>query len=419
MAIISLAIRSLINRRFTALLTVLAIAMSVTLLLGVEQIRREAKTSFANTISGTDLIVGARSGAIQLLLYSVFRIGNATNNIAWDSYQELAANPKVSWTIPLSLGDSHRGFRVLGTNGDYFEHFRYARNRQLTLAAGRPFTGLFEAVLGSEVAETLGYTLDQDIVVAHGVGAVGLSRHDDKPFRVVGILAKTGTPVDRTVHVSLESIEAIHVDWQGGARIPGMAISAEQVQQMALTPKTITAFMVGLHSKISTFSVQRAINEYRGEPLLAILPGVALQELWDLMSVAEQALLAISVFVVITGLIGMLTVILASLNERRREMAILRSVGARPAHIFGLLMTEAGLLASAGVLLGVVLLYALLIIVRPLVETHTGLFIAIEMLSARDMTILGLIVTIGFLIGIIPAIRAYRYSLADGMTLRL
>ncbi|NJN47031.1 MAG: ABC transporter permease, partial [Candidatus Competibacteraceae bacterium] len=343
MAIISLAIRSLVNRRFTALLTVLAIAMSVTLLLGVEQIRREAKSSFANTISGTDLIVGARSGTIQLLLYSVFRIGNATNNIAWDSYQELAANPKVSWTIPLSLGDSHRGFRVLGTNGDYFVHYRYARDRQLTLAAGRPFTGLFEAVLGAEVAETLEYTLHQDIVIAHGVGAIGLSRHDDKPFRVVGILAKTGTPVDRTVHVSLESIEAIHVDWQGGARIPGMAVSAEQVRQLGLTPKTITAFMVGLHSKISTFSVQRAINEYRGEPLLAILPGVALQELWDLMSVAEQALMAISVFVVITGLIGMLTVILASLNERRREMAILRSVGARPTHIFGLLMTEAGL----------------------------------------------------------------------------
>jgi len=419
MAIVSLAIRSLINRRFTALLTVLAIAMSVTLLLGVEQIRREAKTSFANTISGTDLIVGARSGAIQLLLYSVFRIGNATNNIAWDSYQELAANPKVRWTIPLSLGDSHRGFRVLGTNGDYFVHFRYARNRQLTLAAGRPFTGLFEAVLGAEVAETLGYKLNQDIVVAHGVGTVGLSQHDDKPFRVVGILAKTGTPVDRTVHVSLESIEAIHVDWQGGARIPGMAVSAEQVQQLALTPKTITAFMVGLQSKISIFSVQRAINEYRGEPLLAILPGVALQELWDMMSVAEQALLAISVFVVITGLIGMLTVILASLNERRREMAILRSVGARPAHIFGLLMTEAGLLALSGVMLGVVLLYALLLVARPLIETHTGLFIAIEVLTVRDMTILGLIVAIGFVIGIIPAIRAYRYSLADGMTLRL
>ena len=419
MAVATLATRSLTNRRFTAILTVCAIAMSVTLLLGVEKIRREAKASFANTISGTDLIIGARSGAIQLLLYAVFRIGNATNNISWESYREIASDPQIRWTIPFSLGDSHRGFRVLGTNLDYFEHYRYARNRQLEFAKGVPFADLYDAVLGADVAKELGYTLNQSIVVAHGVGAVSFSKHDDMPFRVVGILEKTGTPVDRTVHVSLHAIEAIHVGWQGGARIPGASISAAQVRQMDLTPKAITAFLVGLESKLSTFRVQRAINEYRREPLLAILPGVALQELWDMMSVAEIALLAISVFVVITGLIGMLTVILASLNERRREMAILRSVGAKPLHIFGLLMTEAGILALLGVVCGVALLYALLLIAQPFIESTFGLFIAIEMLSARDVAVLGIIIGAGFLVGAIPAARAYRYSLADGMTIRI
>jgi putative ABC transport system permease protein len=418
MAIVSLALRSIYNRKFTAFLTIFAIAMSVTLLLGVEKIRVEARESFANTISGTDLIVGARSGSIQLLLYSVFRIGNATNNISWESYQDFAAHDKVEWTIPFALGDSHRGFRVLGTTTDYFEHFRFGRDRPLAFAGGTAFDDIYDAVLGAEVAAQLGYRIDQDIVLSHGIGDVSFADHGDKPFRVTGILEPTGTPVDRTVHVSLEGIEAMHIDWQSGARIPGLTVSAEEARQMDLTPKTITAFLLGVDSKLSIFALQRSINEYTEEPLLAILPGVALQELWDMMGVAETALLAISVFVVITGLIGMLTVILASLNERRREMAILRSVGARPVHIFGLLMNEAGIFALLGVLIGVVLLYVLMFIAQPLIETRFGLFISIDFLSARDLTILAIVVGAGFLTGLLPAYRAYRFSLADGMTIR-
>ena len=117
-----LALQSLRNRALTASLTVLAIAFSVMLLLGVEKVRTGARQSFADTISGTDLIVGARSGAIQLLLYSVFRIGNATNNVTWKSYSDIAKRPEVDWIVPISLGDSHHGFRVLGTTPDYFTH---------------------------------------------------------------------------------------------------------------------------------------------------------------------------------------------------------------------------------------------------------------------------------------------------------
>lgn len=337
MPIVSLSLKSLRNRRITAALTVFAIAISVTLLLGVEKVRTEAKASFANTISGTDLIIGARSGAIQLLLYSVFRIGNATNNISWESYQDIASWPEVAWTIPLSLGDSHRGFRVLGTHRDYVEHYRFGRKKTLNFTNGGPFEDLFDTVLGADVARSLGYELGDPIVVDHGLGRAGFTNHKDKPFRVAGILAKTGTPVDRTVHVSLEAIEAIHVDWRSGTRVPGMAVSAEDARKMDLRPKTITAFLIGLKSRLAAFKVQRQVNEYRQEPLLAILPGVALQELWSLMGTAETALTAISSFVVVAGLLGMLTMLLASLNERRREMAILRSVGARPLHVFGLI----------------------------------------------------------------------------------
>ena len=418
MYLFALALKSLVNRRITASLTVLAIALSVTLLLGVEKMRTEAKASFASTISSTDLIVGARSGSIPLLLYAVFRIGNATNNIAWDSYQYLARNPQVAWTIPLSLGDSHRGFRVLGTTKGYFEHYRFGPKRSLVFAHGGPFEDLFDAVVGADVARELGYRLGQPIVVAHGAGAAEFSRHDDKPFRIAGILAKTGTPVDRTVHIGLEAIEAIHVDWRGGARMPGHEIGADAVRRMDLSPKAITAFLVGLKSKTAVFAMQRRINEYKGEPLLAVLPGVALQELWNLMGTAEAALVAVSGFVVMTGVLGMLTMMLAGMNERRREMAILRSVGARPAQIFFLFVAEAATLTALGIALGLALLYLVLLGVQPIVDSGYGLYIPITPPADRDWAVIGLVFLAGTIAGFVPAYRAYRQSLADGMIVR-
>ena len=419
MAIVRLAFLSVLNRRVTAGLTLLAIALSIAMLLGVEKVRRDARGSFASTISGTDLIVGARSGAIQLLLYSVFRIGNATNNISWQSYREIADFPRVRWTVPIALGDSHRGFRVMGTSEGYFEHYRYARTESLEFAVGGVFDDVFDAVLGAEVAERLGYALGDSLIVAHGTGDVSFIEHDDKPFRVAGILTPTGTPVDRTVHVSLQGYTAMHVDWAAGVPIPGVRISAEEARTMDLTPETITAVLVGLDSKIAIFGVQRRINEYREEPLLAIIPGVALQELWDLMSVAENVLRVVSSMVVVTGLLGMLTVILSSLEARRREMAVLRSVGARPLHVFALFMSEAGVLALLGAAAGVVLLYVALLVGQPIVTREFGLHLPLAMPAPADWWIIAAVVGAGFADGSIPAFRAYRLSLADGLSMRI
>ena len=419
MPILRLAWKSLLNRRLTAALTLLSIALSVALLIGVERVRLDARESFANTISGTDLIVGARSGGVQLLLYSVFRIGNATNNMSWKSYQDIAAQPNVAWSIPLSLGDSHRGYRVLGTTQDYFTHYRYARDRGLAFDKGQPFNDLYDAVLGAEVADALSYQLGDAIVIAHGASDVSFTRHEDKPFKVVGILKRTGTPVDRTVHVSLAAIEAIHIDWQSGAPIPGLSISAEQARHRELMPKAITAALVGLKSKIATFRVQRFVNDYAEEPLTAVLPGVALGELWGIIGIAENALLIVSAFVVVVGLFGMLTVLLTSLNERRREMAILRSVGARPGHIFALIMGEAAALTLAGIAMGLGLLYGLLLIAQPVVEARYGIYIAFSGLSSRELLLLGIVLLAGFIVGIVPSYRAYKLSLADGLSIRI
>ena len=287
-ALLRLAWASLANRRFTALVTVATIALSVLLLLGVERLRNEARNSFLRTVAGTDLIVGARAHPVQLLLYSVFHLGDATNNVSWASYREIAEREDVAWTVPISLGDSHKGYRVVGTTAGFFEHVRTGGNRELRFEQGQAFDGLFEAVLGAEVAERLGYTLGDSIVLAHGTGTLNPNQHDDRPFTVVGVLARTGTPIDHSVHVSLEAIEAIHLNWRAGTRI-GRA--PDEIPPERLQPRAITAFFVGLESRMATFAVQRAVNEFRAEPLTAVLPGVALQQLWGMLGVVEKALM--------------------------------------------------------------------------------------------------------------------------------
>jgi putative ABC transport system permease protein len=440
--ILGLAVKSLRNRKFTAALTVLSIALAVTLLLGVERIRHESRESFASTVSGTDLIVGARGSPVHLLLYSVFRIGNATSNVTWTGYRMLSQHPEIAWTIPLSLGDSHRGFRVLGTTAAYFEHFRFAHDRALELAQGTPFAGEADAVLGGEVAQALGYKVGDSIVIAHGAGDVSFSLHRDHPFTVVGVLARTGTPVDRTVHVTLDGLDAVHAEanardsddplaaaMHGHDAAPGhdhsRAAGGYEPGHVQIDPehqgpeRTITAFLVGLKSRGAALSLQRVVNEYAGEPLTAILPGPTLMEVWDIVGAAEKTLFAVSALVVAVGLAGMLVALLTSLSERRREMAILRSVGARPAHVFGLILGEAAFLTLCGIALGIAALYAGLIAGRPWLESRLGLFIAVGGPSGSELILVALVAAAGALIGLIPAYRIYRYSLADGMTIRV
>ena len=414
--IFRLAIGSMMARALTVAMTVLAIALSVALFLGVEKVRTGAKASFADTISGTDLIVGARAGSVQLLLYSVFRIGNATNNVTWESYQDLANRPEVDWIVPISLGDSHRQFRVMGTTDAFFEHYRYRGGRVLEFVRGHGLSDLFDAVIGQDVADTLGYSVGDPIVVAHGLAS--FTDHKDQPFRIAGILAKTGTPVDRSVIVSMEAIEAIHVDWRSGAKIPGQTTPVEAIRAMDLTPKSVTAALVGVKSPLKTFALQRAINEYPEEPLLAILPGVALQELWAIVGIAEDALLGVSAMVVVTALIGMMATIFSSLNERRREMAIMRAMGAGPRTILGMLVLEAVLMSAAGALLGFGFLYVGLIIAQPFVDAAFGLFLPITAPALREMLVVIGVIGAGAIVSMVPAVRAYRMSLADGMMVK-
>ena len=435
--VFALSLRSIANRRLSVALTVVAVALAVALLLGVERLRNDARAGFAQTLSGTDLVVGARSGPVQLLLYSVFHLGNATNNVSWASIEHVAGLPQVKWLVPIALGDSHRGHRVVGTTAAFFTHYRHGEARALAFAAGRPFAeaparaeDIFEVVIGAEVAARHGYQIGQRIVLSHGsvgggIGGAGnaggprFAEHGDKPFTIVGVLARSGTPLDRALLVSLEGIEAIHIDWMGGAPMPGVTIAPEHVRKFDLRPKSVTAALVGLHSRTAVFRVQRQINTHADEALTAILPGATLQELWGLVGIAEQALLAMSALVVAVGLAGMIAVVVASLGERRRELAILRALGASPRQVFALLAVESVLLALAGIAVGLALLYGAGAALAPWLASQHGLQLSLGWPSAGEWRLLAAVLVASLVASLVPALRAYRYSLADGMTIRV
>ncbi len=414
LTLLQLAAKSAWNRRLTLVMTALSIALSITLLLGVERLRQDARSGFEQSISGTDLIVGARTSPVQLMLYAVFRLGGATNNIGWKSFTTLREQPSVAWAVPLSLGDSHRGYPVLATDASYFEHFQYGDHRALRLTAGEKIAGVFDVVIGAEVAKALHYQLGDRVMLTHGMSQAGPA-HDDKPFTVTGILARTGTPVDRTLHITLAGMEAIHLEWVAGAPMPGLNIPAEHVRKFDLQPKQITAVLVGLKNRAAVFKLQRFISEFREEPLLAVLPGVALSDLWQVVGVVEQSLLAVSAMVVAVGLSGLMATLLAGLNERRRELAILRAVGARPVHIFCLLLLEGIGISLLGMFAGVLLLFLLTAVVSPIAETRWGLHLSVQFLSLPELRWLGLVFSVSVVASLVPGWRAYRLSLADGL----
>jgi putative ABC transport system permease protein len=420
--LLNLATLSAWNRRSTLALVAGSIALSTLLLLGFERIRTDVRENFSQSVSGTDLIVGARTGAVQLMLYAVFRVGGATNNLKMESLRDIAKNRAVDWVVPLSLGDSHRGYPVLATTKDYFSRFRYGDHETLVLGEGRTFDGsleeLYDCVLGAEVAESLHYRLGDHIILSHGSGVIPGAEHADKPFTVVGVLKRTGTPVDRTVHISLEAMEAIHLDWVGGAPMPGVHIAPEEARKFDLAPKQVTAALVGLKNRVAVFAVQRAVAEYGGEPLMAVLPGVALDELWDVVGVGEKALLGMSAMVGVVSLAGLIAVVMAGLNERRRELAVLRAVGAAPRHILFVLAAEGMLVTITGTGVGIVLTVLTIALAGPWLQAHYGIGLRLSAPTSEQWLLLLAIVVAGLLSSLVPGWRAYRMSLADGLSPR-
>jgi putative ABC transport system permease protein len=437
-SLLSIARQSAWNRRSTLVWVVVSLALATALLWTLERLRHDIRSSFSQSVSGVDLIVGARSSPVQLMLFSVFHIGSVPQSMSMDSVRALAQHRSVSWVVPLSLGDSHRGYPVLGTTPAYFQHFAYGDKQPLALQQGAVFAGtldgLYEAVIGSEVARQMGYNLGQSITLGHGMdthdhghshghspapASPATPHHDDKPFKVVGILAPTGTPVDRTVHVSLQALEALHLEWVAGAPMPGGQIPADQARKFNLEPQAVTAALVGLKTRAAVFNVQRFVNAFEAEALMGVMPGVALGELWAVLGVGENALLAVSALVALVSVVSLMAVVLAGLSERRRELAVLRAVGAGPRHVLGLLTLEGVWVTCAGVILGILLAQSGMVLGTPWLQQELGIRLQMSAPLPTQWALLAAVLLAGLLASLGPAWRAYRWSLADGLSPRV
>jgi putative ABC transport system permease protein len=348
------------------------------------------------------------------MLSSIFHIGYPSNAISWDTYQRFAHHPAVKWTIPLSQGDSHRGYRVIATDQNFYDHYQYRGNNHVSFKQGRAPTELFDVVLGAEVALRFRYTLGQKLTLSHGIEQKAIINHDRAPFSVVGILAPTATPIDRALYITLLGEEAMHFDWTDGTP-PAIGEPERQLDASKLKVDQITSFLLATKSRVSTLYLQREINNYKPEPLTAIIPGLTLQQLWQILDYADTTLSIISAAVLVVGLLAMLIALYTALNERRREIAILRVVGLHARQIFALFIIESLVIAIVGTALGIAVVYGLLFLLRGYIENHFGLPIAAVGISIRveiyaASTILG-----AALLGTIPAFRAYRNSLTDGL----
>ena len=497
----SVAYQSLMYRFGGVALATAAVAASVFVLLSVEHVRHEARASFSSTVSNVDLIVGARTGEINLLLLSIFRIGNPTANVSWESVEAISEQQHVDWVVPISLGDSHKNFRVVGTSAEFFDRYKYGQAEPLVFQDGQRFDATLDVVLGSRVAEELAYQLGDELILSHGMADTSFTHHDQVTFSVTGLLATTGTPVDNALFVSLEAIEAIHADptvEQSEDQEPHRANKDghhdeheeheqhathedehhdehkeheqhaahedehhdehededhdeheeheqhathedehhdehgdedhdehEEHEQHATHEEhhhehdhppvgTVTAILVGLDSAPLTLQIQRWVNEFADEALLAILPGFALAQLWELIGGVEDVLRGISVLVFVSALFGLNAMMLASMRERKREIEILRSIGAPSLFIVALLIIESLLVVTMGVALALAGLFGGIALANNLLASELGLVLSLDILYPSSFVALGLIYLSTLILSLVPAWRAYAVARSYG-----
>lgn len=439
---LTIAWQSLLNRRFSVLLTFVALMISVSLLFSIEHIRVQTQENFKRTVSGVDLVVAARSSQINVLLSSVFRMGANPTALSWDVYESVSANEQVVWSIPLSLGDSYQGFPVVGTTVEYFEHFKYGKKQNLGLQHGRFFRAPLEIVVGASVAKELGLQIGHQLVISHGFGKVSFSHHTDHPFTVSGILQATGTPVDKSLHVPLIAIDKMHKPAaprslsrpktiskatdehehehehehdhssheHNASSLTKVDLPDVQEGQYNLTgnPKNISAFLLKLDSPFTILTMQRDLNNRKDEAVSAILPALALAELWKIIGSVETVLQLIALLVLCSSLIGLITLLLASMHERKAEITVLRAIGASPWYIASLIQAEA-LMISLFSLVGAYILVTLcLVALGDWLLLEYGIFISTNIYSNSIILYAALVVGLTALVALLPSVLAYK-----------
>ena len=474
MNIFSLVLKNIAQRKFSVVLTAVSVALGVALIAATLDIRRQVEEKFSQTSVGYELIVGAKGSPLQLVLNTVYHLGNPTGNLPYSTYELYRRNPFVSYAIPMGLGDNYKGFRIVCTTTEFFTKFNYVKDKQFELAEGRLFRDdeLYAAVLGKEVAEKTGLKLGDKFVATHGLqeasGDIG-KQHEHNQFTVVGILKKTGTPSDKAVYASLPTVWAIHDEEahedgetrkEAVERIYGKPekdtiqvqlsptdhkhdhhdrdkdthakhsdgtphtdgdthADHEHEHNTAPTEGDITAILIKAKAPIFSLQLYDKINR---EPYAQAAFAVnEIKNLFDIVGNVDWAFLFITALVIVVAIIGVMVALYNSLAERRREIAILRSLGAHRSKIFSIIALEAALTSFFGALAGVVLSKVLALVLKGIVLEKTGVEISISLISLAggvpiELALILIVTLVGALSGVIPAVEAYRTDVAKNLS---
>ena len=409
---LSLLLKSMRSRVIPTSLVTISLMASMVLLLSIERIQQGAEEGFNQSISGVDAIIGPRSSSIELVLYTVFHLGRPTNNITTKTVNDVKLRGDISWLVPIALGDSHKGFRVVATEPNYFEHIKYANGQPLVFSKGVAFAELSETVLGSDVAEKLSYRVGSKIQITHGsVESVG-SKHDDFSFVVTGILNKTGTPIDQAIFLDLKGYELLHLGWKSGKKIFNLDdINLSSLPEDALIPKTVTAAFIGLKSKLTLFNFSKNIREYPKEAISAVIPGIALSELWSIVGLVDKGFQLLSWIIIAISLIAMVTLIIASLDNRKQEMTIYRANGASPKFLAMMVLCESLVIGLTAIVGAIVLVTIVTYFATAQLNLALGISPSFKWISMDEIKVFSLILLAGALSSLIPASMVFRKNL--------
>ena len=394
MKLLALAFRYLWARPLAALLNLLLLTLGLASITFVVLVSDQVTRAFQRDLAGIDLVVGAKGSPVQLILAGVFHIDVPPGNIALADVRALAARPEVAQLIPLSLGDSFRGFRIVGTTPDYLAHYR------LRVAQGQPWAGPMEAVAGAQVAQVAGLDPGATFVGTHGLGASGHA-HGETPYRVTGVLAPCGCVVDRLLLTGLESVWQVHEKTMATDEEDRKALEANREVTMAL---------IRYRSPLAAASFPRYVNNETD--MQAAAPAIEVTRLLRMLGVGTEVLRGVGAVLLLTAALSVFIALWTAVRERRADLAMLRMLGASPAKVAALLLAEGFWLAAIASVLGLAAGHALAALVGSILQAQQSLPLSGWQWAPGEAWIPSAALATAGLAALIPALSAYRVDVA-------
>ena len=405
--------RSLRQHLLSTIVTAVSVALATGLTMAVFAIRDQAYVAFTGGRTGFDAVLGARGSQLQLVLNAVFHLETSPGNVPWSLYEAIKADPGVALAIPYAVGDSYEGYRIVGTTPERFSAVESPTGRGLVMEAGRVFTQeADEAVIGSVVARRLGLHVGDEFAPAHGLVAEASAPHDDH-YRVVGIMAPTNSPSDRVIWIPIDGVFRMSGHVLRGTGRPYRAVEGAPIPE---EHREVSAVMLTLADPQAGFFLSQRINGQGKVATLAWPIGRVVAELFDRIGWITQVLALVAYLVVAVAAGSVLASIYNTMNERRREFAILRALGARRAVVSLVIVLEAATITALGVIGGGVVYLGILAVARAVIRAQTG--VVLDVLAwhpALWMTPVALL-ALGALAGLVPAWKAYRTDVADHLS---